>query len=152
MLPYVHSETFETLSTTTEDHYVFYPDIDLFNVYISERPPVVTWPSSLYHHVNYLLIEIPKISSIWNSLLTIGENKIPWFVQKNVSIAHNYMYFVHFVLNSFVLVRLNETSDNDAQQTVTILSHFVHLVSVTRVEFISGIDISQWKHIQFILQ
>jgi hypothetical protein len=75
-MPFVNSETFETLSTTTDDHHLFYPDMKIFRIYISKRTPTITWPSPLHQHVEHLIIKIPRISSIWNSLLTIGEYNI----------------------------------------------------------------------------
>ena len=51
-----------------------------------------------------------------------------------------------------VLVNLNQTSDIDAQDTVTYLSQFVHLSTLTTIIFGSTFDVSRWKEIQFILQ
>jgi hypothetical protein len=54
-MPFVISETFETLSTTIDDHHLFYPDIKRFRIYISEKTPTITWSSSLYHHITDLI-------------------------------------------------------------------------------------------------
>jgi len=52
-----------------------------------------------------------------------------------------------------LLVNFHQTNDNhDIQQSVTYLSHFIHLPKVIRIEFDSTFDISKWKYIQFILE
>ncbi len=52
-----------------------------------------------------------------------------------------------------LLVNSHQTNDNhDIQQSVTYLSHFIHLPNVILIEFQSKSDLPQWEYIQFILE
>lgn len=75
-IPVVTSQSFETLSTTTDDHHLFYPCVYEFSICITKKRPSITWTSPLYQHIFHLTIEISSCSSIWNSLLNIGKNNI----------------------------------------------------------------------------
>jgi len=156
-IPVITSQSFETLSTTTDDHYLFYPRISKFSICIAKKRPTITWSSPLYQHVLHLNIEISSDSSIWNSLLNIGKNNILSFIDL---IRENY-FFIHvkinlfYLLTIFVSVSINETNDDDnddPQKIVTCLSQFVYLPNVIGVEFGSTFDISRWREIELILQ
>ena len=55
---------------------------------------------------------------------------------------------------SIFLVNFRQTNDNDddTEESITYLSHFVHLPNIIELEFVSTTDISQWKDIHFILK
>jgi hypothetical protein len=72
-IPVITTRSFETLSTTTDDHHLFYPLIYELNICITKKRPMITWSSPLYQEVINLIIEISPRSSIWNSLLNIGK-------------------------------------------------------------------------------
>ncbi len=75
-VPGITTQSFETLSTTTDDHYLFYPGVYKFRIYIAKKRPTITWSTPLYQHIQHLTIEISSCSSIWNRLLNIGKNNI----------------------------------------------------------------------------
>ncbi len=76
-IPVITTESFETLSTTTtDDHYLFFPGISQFGICIEKKRATFTWSSPLYQHIKNLTIEISSRSSILNTLLNIGKNNI----------------------------------------------------------------------------
>jgi hypothetical protein len=76
-MPYIISRSFDTRSTmATNDHYLFYPDLKKFRIFITKKRPTISWSSSLYPQINYLIIEIQRNLSIWNSLLNISKKYI----------------------------------------------------------------------------
>jgi len=77
-MPFIYSGTFDTRSTTTitNDH-LFYLKIRKFKIHMTKKTPNVTWSSSLFQQINYLIIQMPIIHlSWWDYLLNIGKNNI----------------------------------------------------------------------------
>ncbi|CAF4713874.1 unnamed protein product, partial [Rotaria sp. Silwood1] len=48
--------------------------------------------------------------------------------------------------------RRTTNDNNNAQQNLTYLSHFVHLLYVTELEFRSTFHFNRWEDIQFMLE
>ncbi|CAF4099791.1 unnamed protein product, partial [Rotaria sordida] len=119
------SRTFEIRSTRNaiNEHYSFYSNIEHLKLYIENEKCNITWSSSLFQHVTYLLVEVPIIKSSWS----------------------NYLY-------NIVNFRETIDEENNAQEYVTYISDFVNLKNVTKIEFGSTYSIHQWKNIIFILK
>ncbi len=83
ILPYVHCGTFETRSTTANDHYLFYSNITNLGIYMGMKTPTITWSSPLFQQINYLIVRMLRIhSSLWNNLLNMGKtNKFYSLIQ-----------------------------------------------------------------------
>ncbi|CAF1267932.1 unnamed protein product, partial [Rotaria sordida] len=92
-------------------------------LYIENEKCNITWSSSLFQHITYLLVEVPIIKSSWS----------------------NYLY-------NIVNFRETIDEENNAQEYVTYISDFVNLKNVTKIEFGSTYSIHQWKNIIFILK
>ncbi len=75
-IPVITTQSFETLSTTVDDHHLFFQGAYEFSLCIAKKRPTITWSSPLYQDVLHLTIEISSCSAIWNSLLNIGKNNI----------------------------------------------------------------------------
>ncbi|CAF4341357.1 unnamed protein product [Rotaria socialis] len=90
---------------------------------MTKTKPEVTWFSTLFQQIDYLIIEMPIICySIWD--------------------------FFPSIINA----RHRTVTDDDAQENINILSQFVHLPSVIQIEFGSTFNMYRWKDIQFILK
>jgi len=80
-MPFIYSQSFKTESTmTTNDHYLFYPDIEDIRICMTKKRPTITWCSPLFQQINDLTIEMPRTLSVWNSLLNIGKNNLFIFI------------------------------------------------------------------------
>jgi hypothetical protein len=134
----IFSRPFKTRSTLlTNDHHLFYPDLEYLIIYITTRISNFNWTSPLFQQIKYLVIETTVSSSMWKNLLDLS---------KIVS-------FLFFYESNFFncLVDLRQTNA-DANQYVTYLSQFVYLPNVIQIEFGLSFNKSHWKKIQFILQ
>jgi hypothetical protein len=142
-IPMLHGGSFETQSTASNDHHLFYSDIEKLRVSITKKMPVVTWSSARFQQIKSLIVEVPIIrSSLWNKLSNMGK--------KNIK---SYTDAIDSSMCLFALVNFSKTNNNDvAQQSVPYLLPFVELSHVTEIEFGSTFDISRWKDVQFILQ
>jgi hypothetical protein len=155
-VPLVTCGTFETRSTrqTIDDHYSFYSDIKNLKLFIDNERSNVTWSSPLFEHINDLLVDMAIIKSSWrNNLFNIGKNKRLFVSIYFIKTIHFISYKKECDLIFLVNFRQQTTHDNNnAQQTITLLSRFVHLSNVKKLEFPSTFDVNRWKDIQFILQ
>ncbi|CAF3431311.1 unnamed protein product [Rotaria sp. Silwood2] len=133
-IPVIYDGSFATQSTAPHNHHLLYSNIKKLRVFITKKMPIITWSSSPFQQIKYLIVEMPIIrSSLWNSLSNID--------------------VLDYIMCLFALVNFSKTNDNNvAQQSVTYLSYFVQLSHVSQIEFGSTFDISRWKDIQFILQ
>ncbi|CAF1021062.1 unnamed protein product [Rotaria sordida] len=124
-IPFITCRTFEIRSTrnTTNEHYYFYSNTEHLKLYIENEKCNITWSSSLFQNVTYLLVEGPIIKSSWL----------------------NYLY-------NIVNFRQTIDEENNAQEYVTYISHFVNLENVTKLKFRSTYSIDQWKNILFIFK
>ncbi|CAF1382678.1 unnamed protein product [Rotaria sordida] len=121
-IPIIYGGSFATQSTASNNHHLFYSDIEKLIIFITKKIPIVTWSSARFQQIKYLIVEMPIIrSSLWNTLSNIVK-----FSEMNDNVF--------------------------AEQSVTYLSHFVQLSNVSQIEFGSTFDISRWKDVQFILQ
>ncbi|CAF1412526.1 unnamed protein product [Rotaria sordida] len=84
-------------------------------LYIENEKCNITWSSSLFQNVTYLLVEGPIIKSSWL----------------------NYLY-------NIVNFRQTIDEENNAQEYVTYISHFVNLENVTKLEFRSTYSIEKY--------
>ena len=77
-MPFICSGSFDTLSTMTNDHHnLFYSDISKCRIHMTKTKPEVTWFSSLFQQIDYLIIEMPIICySIWDFFPSISKNNI----------------------------------------------------------------------------
>ncbi len=91
-MPVIDYKSFETRSTTTNDHYIFYLDITKLRIYLIMQIPTVTWSSSsLFQQIKYLIIQMPTIDlSLWNNLLNMGK--------KNKSFLHDSIKIILILL------------------------------------------------------
>ncbi len=158
-IPFISSGFFETRSTmkTINDHHLFYVNETDLRIYITPERPTVTWSSPLFQQIEYVKVGMPIIrSSLWNSLLDLGKNNVfifNLFSQNNLPFFLPMAAFVRIIFNFILLVNFRATNDDDdARESVTCLSQFVHLPNITAIEFGSTLNMYRWKHIQFILQ
>ncbi|CAF1452786.1 unnamed protein product, partial [Adineta steineri] len=125
-IDYTSFDTRSTTTTTRDNHYLFYTHLKDLTIFVQNKRENITWSSSLFQHITYLVVTTPvRNLSWWNSLFNIVN--------------------FHQILNV-------HDDDKDAQQMVTCLSRMVSLYNVTKLEFRSMFHISIWKHIQYILQ
>ncbi|CAF4365179.1 unnamed protein product [Adineta steineri] len=74
-IDYTSFDTRSTTTTTPDNHYLFYTHLKDLTIFVQNKRENITWSSSLFQHITYLVVTTPvRNLSWWNSLSNIGKN------------------------------------------------------------------------------
>ncbi|CAF1653581.1 unnamed protein product [Rotaria magnacalcarata] len=73
-IPLINYELFETTTTTTNDHYLYYSDIKILKLNMTRITPKTACSFPLFQHINSLVIDMRTKHSSWDKSLSFGKN------------------------------------------------------------------------------